>query len=68
MVLAGDAAMMARLGLDQLDIPINPRVQVELVDGTDEAVIDAIFEVTKVCFNWTDEQVAENDRRGGAAA
>ncbi|CAG0933035.1 hypothetical protein TFLX_02860 [Thermoflexales bacterium] len=60
LVLAGDAAMMARLGLDHLDIPINPDVQVELVDGTDEAPIDAIGQITKVCFNWTDEQIADH--------
>jgi hypothetical protein len=59
-VLAGDAAMMARLGLDQLDIPVNPAVQVEVVDGTDETVIDAIDHITQVCFNWTDAQVAES--------
>lgn len=60
MVRAGDAAMMARLGLDQLDIPVNPAVQVELVDGTDETLLDAIDHITQVCFNWTDEQVTEN--------
>ena len=60
MVLAGDAAIMARLGLDELEIPVNAKVQVELVDGTDEAVVDAIGTITQVCFNWTDEQVAEN--------
>ena len=60
LVLAGDAAMMAQLGLDQLDIPVNPVVQVEVVDGTDETVIDAINHITQVCFNWTDEQVAES--------
>jgi predicted N-acetyltransferase YhbS len=60
MILAGDAAMMARLGLDNLDIPANPAVQVELVDGTDETVIDAMYHITKVCFNWTDEQIAEH--------
>ena len=52
--------MMAKLGLDQLDIPVNPEVQVEQVDGMDESVIDAINHITQVCFNWTDEQVAEN--------
>jgi hypothetical protein len=60
MVLAGDAAMMARVGLDNLDIPINPAIQVELVDGTDEAAVDALIHVTSVCFNWTAERVAHN--------
>ena len=60
MILAGDAAMMARLDLDQLDIPVNPAVQVERVDGTDETLLDAMDHITQVCFNWTDEQVAEH--------
>ncbi|HTP07968.1 MAG TPA: GNAT family N-acetyltransferase, partial [Anaerolineae bacterium] len=60
LVLAGDAAMMARLNLDDLDIPVNPAVQVELVDGTDESLLDDIDHITQVCFNWTDEQLAEN--------
>jgi hypothetical protein len=60
LVLAGDAAMMARLGLEQLDIPVNPAVHVEVLDGLDETAIDAIGHITQVCFNWTDEQVAEH--------
>jgi predicted N-acetyltransferase YhbS len=60
MVLAGDVAMMARLGLDDLGIPFHPTAQVELIDGTDETVIDAALHITQVCFNWTDEQVAES--------
>jgi len=60
MVLAGDVAMMARLGLDDLGIPLNPTAQVELIDGTDETVVDAALHIVQVCFNWTDEQVAEN--------
>lgn len=59
MVLAGDAATMARIGLDHLDIPVNPDVTVELLDGYDEAAIDAIGHITIVCFNWTQEQVDE---------
>jgi hypothetical protein len=60
MVLAGDAAMMARLGLDDLSISINPEVQVERLDKPDEAVIDELLRVMQVCFNWPDAQVEEN--------
>jgi predicted N-acetyltransferase YhbS len=63
LVLAGDAAMMARLGLDCPDIPINPDVEVEILDGYDEAAIDALCDITKVCFNWTQAQIDE--RRPG---
>jgi ketosteroid isomerase-like protein/ribosomal protein S18 acetylase RimI-like enzyme len=59
MVLAGDAATMARIGLEHLDIPVNPNVTVELLDGYDEAAIDAIAHITMVCFHWTQEQVDE---------
>jgi hypothetical protein len=60
MVLAGDAAMMARLGLDDLDISISPEVQVERLDKPDEATIDEMLRVMQVCFNWPDSQVEEN--------
>ena len=64
LVLAGDAAAMARSELDRLDdIPINPDVTVEILDGYDEAAIDAIAHITMVCFHWTQEQIDE--RRPG---
>ncbi|HET7378187.1 MAG TPA: GNAT family N-acetyltransferase [Anaerolineae bacterium] len=59
MVLAGDAVTMARLGLEAADIPINPDTTVELLDGYDLAAVDAIGEIDKVCFQWTQEQVDE---------
>jgi ketosteroid isomerase-like protein len=59
LVLAGDAAMMARIGLEHLDIPVNPDVTVELLDGYDEAAIDAIGHIMVVSFHWTPERVAE---------
>ncbi len=60
MVLAGDAALMARLGLDDLDIAINPEVQVEQLTEPDEAAIDELLHVMQVCFNWPASQVEEN--------
>ena len=64
MLLAGDAATMARLGLDNLDdIPRNPDVQIEWLDGYDDDAIDAIGHITMVCFHWLQEQVDE--RRPG---
>ncbi len=60
LVLAGDAATMARLGLDNLDdIPRNPNVMIEWLDGNDDAAIDAIGNITMVCFHWTKEQIDE---------
>lgn len=64
LVLAGDAATMARLGLENLDdIPRNPNVTIELLDGYDDAAIDAIGQIMMVCFHWPQEQVDE--RRPG---
>lgn len=64
LILAGDQSMMAKLGLDNLDdIPVNPDISIELLDGSDEAAIDAIAHITMVCFNWTQEQIDE--RRPG---
>ncbi len=57
--LAGEVAMMAKLDLDNLDIPINPNITIELMDGRDEAAIDAMATITMVCFNWTQAQVDE---------
>jgi GNAT superfamily N-acetyltransferase len=59
MVLAGDAVTMARLGLEAADIPINPDTTIELLDGYDLAAVDALGEIDKVCFQWTQEQVDE---------
>ena len=64
LILAGDAATMARSGLDRLDdIPQNSEVTFEVLDGYDDAAIDALAHITMVCFNWTQEQIDE--RRPG---
>src|SRR5512143_189489 len=59
LLLAGDAATMAYIGLDNLKIPTNPGVTVELMDGYDEAAIDALGQIMIACFHLTEEQVAE---------
>lgn len=57
LILAGDAATMARCGLDQLDdIPTNPDLQVEIWDGEDPSQADALAHILKVCFNMSQEQ------------
>jgi len=51
---------MARLGLDHLDdIPRNPDVAIERLDGYDDAAVDAIGHITRVCFHWPQEQFDE---------
>ncbi len=64
LVLAGDQALMARLGLDDLDdIPLNREIEVELVDGSNDEAIEAVLQTTAACFNWTPAQI--DDRRKG---
>lgn len=58
LMLAGAEERMARFGLGELDdIPENPRVAVELVDGSDAAALTAIVEIVGTCFRLTPEQV-----------
>ncbi|MBI5303135.1 MAG: GNAT family N-acetyltransferase [Chloroflexi bacterium] len=61
--LAGDQAIMARVRLDRLDIPVNPEVTIDLVDGSDDRVIEEKLRIIATCFNWTPAQVDE--RRPG---
>jgi GNAT superfamily N-acetyltransferase/ketosteroid isomerase-like protein len=58
LILAGDAATMAHTHLDQLDIPINPDVTIEIMDGYDEAAIDAMIDIMVACFNMPPEETA----------
>ncbi len=55
--LAGDEAMMARVDLAQLDIPTNPQIEIERVDGSNDETIEAELQIVATCFNWTQEQV-----------
>jgi GNAT superfamily N-acetyltransferase len=50
---------MARLGLDQLDIPINPEITVETLDGYNDEAIDALCNIDMKCFHSTQEQIDE---------
>lgn len=61
MVLAGDQAMMARVGLADLDIPTNPDLAIEVLDGSDDEAVEAAYQLGAAAFNWTPEQIA--DRR-----
>ena len=58
LILAGDAATMARLGLDNLeDIPTNADLKVEIWDGNDNRLTDSLSNILKVCFNMSQQQV-----------
>ena len=59
LILAGDAATMAHTHLDQLDIPVNPQVEIEVMDGYNEESIDAMLQMMIVCFNMPAEEVTE---------
>jgi GNAT superfamily N-acetyltransferase len=60
LVYAGEAAKMVRLGLDDLEtIPVNPRVTIERLDGSDEAAEAAAWTIIEVCFSWPPEMTAQ---------
>lgn len=60
LVLAGDQALMVRSSLNSLeDIPSNPNVEIELLDGSNDESIEASVQVMAKCFHFTPEQVEE---------
>ncbi len=59
LMLAGDQIAMARVGLEPDDIPINPAVELETVDGSSQETIEAVLQITGQGFNWTPEQIEE---------
>ncbi|MBI3914417.1 MAG: GNAT family N-acetyltransferase [Chloroflexi bacterium] len=61
--LAGDQAMMGRVDLEHLDIPINPQIEIELLDGSDDDALEATLQIIARGFNMTEHQV--NERRPG---
>jgi GNAT superfamily N-acetyltransferase/ketosteroid isomerase-like protein len=64
LALAGTIAQMARVGLDDVsDIPVNPRITVEALDGTDDAAIEAALQIAAASFHLTPQQV-EQQRSG----
>ncbi len=59
LILAGDAATMALTQLDRLEIPVNPQVKIEVMDGYDEDAVDAMLHIMLTCFNMPAEELAE---------
>ncbi|MSP13455.1 MAG: hypothetical protein EXR62_10935 [Chloroflexi bacterium] len=59
LILAGDDLIMTRTGLEPHDIPTNPEVEIELIDGSRDASIEDVLEITARCFDWTPQQMAE---------
>lgn len=60
LVLAGYTSVMARVGLDNLeDIPMNPDVEMELVDGTRDESIEEAIQIVATCFAIPKEQMDE---------
>jgi GNAT superfamily N-acetyltransferase len=59
LVFAGDQAIMARVGLDNRAIPVNPDLRIEVIDGSRDEVIEHALQICGRCFNWTQEQIDE---------
>ena len=58
---AGQRALMARFGLEELDIPANPDLVIDELDGSDDEAIEATLQITGTAFQWPKEQV-DNER------
>ena len=57
-VRAGYNSVMARVGLDHLeDIPVNPHVEMEMVDGSSDDSIEAAIQIAATCFSTPPEQI-----------
>jgi len=67
LVLAGEHVKMARLGLDDLDIAVNPEATVEAVTGDDEAAVDDLVRIMATGFHFTPEQTAQRRKDIGEA-
>jgi predicted N-acetyltransferase YhbS len=63
LVLSGEQALMVRKALDNLDIPRNPELAVELVDVTAEADMEAAMQIVARAFHWPPE-LTEKRRAG----
>jgi GNAT superfamily N-acetyltransferase len=60
LALAGEAVLMVRLGLNNLnDIPTNPNVEIELLDGSNDESLEAAVQIMAVSFHLTPDQVEE---------
>ncbi len=45
------------MGLDDLDIPTNPELEIEVVDASDEECMEAVLRISGECFKMTQQQV-----------
>lgn len=59
LIYAGEEMGMARVGLDPVDIPTNPHVEIEAVDGSREEAVWEIHQTIARNFNYTPEQTAQ---------
>lgn len=62
LVRAGEQFWMARVGLAAPEIPANPRVTIEVLDGSDEAAVEATAQIVGAAFNQTEAQTRAHRR------
>jgi ketosteroid isomerase-like protein/GNAT superfamily N-acetyltransferase len=63
LVLAGEQAIMALIGLETIDIPTNSEIRVAAIDPEYVNQIEAAMNIVAVSFNWTKAQI-ERRRKG----
>jgi len=57
LLLAGDHALMARVGLSDLEIPVNPEVTLVQLGVDERDLLEAALQITAVAFQWGPEQI-----------
>lgn len=61
LVLAGEQLMMVRVGLENLEIPANHHVKIEVLNESDAEAAETVLQIIGECFKWTTQQI--NERR-----
>ena len=57
LLYAGEHAMMARVGLSELEIPVNADLSVVRIGIEDHELLEAALQITSVAFEWGPEQL-----------
>ncbi|HXU24463.1 MAG TPA: GNAT family N-acetyltransferase, partial [Tepidiformaceae bacterium] len=57
LLYAGEHSMMARVGLSELEIPVNADLSVVRIGVEDHELLEAALQITSVAFEWGPEQL-----------
>jgi GNAT superfamily N-acetyltransferase len=63
LILSGDYLIMVQVGLEPKDFLSNPKVDIEVIDGSSDEAIETVLQIKAKGWNWTQAQV--DQRRPG---